>query len=72
MKKLNQVVVQKRGDADMHVQDKRAVEAMCWCGLSLEGLLKMFPMFRPEEVESIFLDVLGKKIEEVTRRELIA
>lgn len=38
----------------MHVQDKRAVETMCRCGINLEGILKMFPMFQPEEVEGIF------------------
>ena len=53
----------------MQAQDKRAVETMCRCGLSLEGVLKMFPMFNQEEVERIFWDIVGEKIVYVTMHE---
>ena len=43
----------------MHAQDKRAVETMCRCGLSLEGVFKMFQIFAPEEVESIYQSIRG-------------
>ena len=46
----------------MHAQDKRAVETMCRCGISLESVLKMFPMFNPEEVERIFWNIVGERI----------
>ena len=46
----------------MHIQDRRAVETMCRCGLNLESVLKMFPMFDPAGVERIFWDIVGEKI----------
>ena len=54
----------------MNEQDRRAVEGMVRCGINLEGILKMFPMFQPEEVEGIFWDVLGEKIVDVAKKEV--
>lgn len=62
--------IKQKGVQIMHVQDKRAVETMCRCGINLEGILKMFPMFQPEEVEGIFWDVLGEKIVDVAKKEV--
>ena len=38
----------------MREQDKRAVEGMAQCGISLEGLLGAFPKFPTEEIETIY------------------
>lgn len=38
----------------MKEQDIRAVESMCRCGLSLEGILESFPKFPKEEVTAIY------------------
>ena len=38
----------------MKEQDIRAVESMCRCGLSLEGILESFPKFPKEEVVAIY------------------
>lgn len=38
----------------MNEQDKRAVEGMARCGISLEGLLSAFPKFPAEEITAIY------------------
>ncbi len=38
----------------MTEQDKRAVESMCGCGLSLEGIIENFPMFPREDIIAIY------------------
>ena len=37
----------------MKEQDKRAVESMCRCGLDLEGVIAVFPMFSKEDVAAV-------------------
>ncbi len=44
----------------MNDQDKRAVEGMANCGISLEELIKTFPKFSPSDIEAIYNKV--KKI----------
>ena len=41
----------------MKEQDKRAVESMCRCGLSLEGVISAFSKFPKEEIEEIYKQV---------------
>lgn len=41
----------------MKVQDKRAVEGMARCGISLEGLLEAFPKFSVEEVIAVYDEI---------------
>lgn len=43
----------------MKEQDKRAVESMCRCGLSLEGVIDVFPMFPKEEIAEIYESIKG-------------
>lgn len=43
----------------MNERDKRAVENMALCGISLEGLLGAFPKFPAEEVMEIYNKVNG-------------
>ncbi len=43
----------------MKEQDIRAVESMCRCGLSLEGILESFPNFPKEEVTAIYKKFKG-------------
>ena len=43
----------------MEEQDKRAVESMCRCGLELEGVIAVFPMFPKEEVVAVYRSVTG-------------
>ena len=38
----------------MKEQDKRAIESMCRCGLDLEGVIAIFPMFPKEDIVAIF------------------
>lgn len=38
----------------MKDQDKRAVESMARCGISLEGLRGLFPQFPAEEIEEVY------------------
>ena len=38
----------------MNEQDKRAVEGMANCGISLDDLKKTFPKFPSHEVEAIY------------------
>lgn len=38
----------------MKEQDKRAVEAMCRCGLDLAGVIAVFPRFPEEEITAIY------------------
>lgn len=38
----------------MNEQDKRAVEGMANCGISLDDLKKTFPKFPSSEVEAIY------------------
>ena len=41
----------------MKEQDKRAVEGMARCGISLEGLLEAFPKFDVEDVAAVYDEV---------------
>lgn len=41
----------------MKEQDKRAVEGMARCGISLEGLLEAFPKFNVEDVVAVYDEV---------------
>lgn len=41
----------------MNERDKRAVENMARCGLSLEGLVSSFPGFPADEIEKIYKEV---------------
>ncbi len=43
----------------MREQDKRAVESMCRCGLSLEGILESFPGFPKDEITAIYEQMKG-------------
>lgn len=45
----------------MKVQDKRAVEGMARCGISLEGLLEVFPKFPVEEVIAVYDEINNTK-----------
>ena len=38
----------------MKEQDKRAVEGMARCGISLEGLIEAFPKFSAEDITDIY------------------
>ena len=41
----------------MKEQDKRAVEGMARCGISIEGLLEAFPKFDVEDVVAVYDEV---------------
>lgn len=41
----------------MNEQDKRAVEGMARCGISLEGLIGAFPKFPAEEITEIYIQI---------------
>lgn len=41
----------------MKEQDKRAVEGMARCGISLEGLIDAFPNFSEDEITAIYCEV---------------
>ncbi len=41
----------------MKEQDKRAVESLCRCGMSLEGVISSFPHFPREEIEAVYNSV---------------
>lgn len=43
----------------MKEQDKRAIESMCRCGLDLEGVISVFPMFPKEDVMAVYNAVKG-------------
>ena len=47
----------------MYEQDKRAVEGMARCGISLEGLVEAFPKFSADEIENIYNEVHNEEIE---------
>lgn len=38
----------------MQEQNKRAIESMCRCGLSLKELIVVFPSFPQEDIENIY------------------
>lgn len=38
----------------MQEQNKRAIESMCRCGLSLKELIAVFPSFPQEDIENIY------------------
>lgn len=46
----------------MQEQDKRAVEGMARCGISLEGLLDAFQSFSKDEVTEIYNDIHRSEI----------
>lgn len=46
----------------MNDQDKRAVEGMARCGISLEGLVGAFPKFSTEEITEIYNEINGNKM----------
>lgn len=41
----------------MREQDKRAVEGMTRCGISLEGLLEAFPKFPADEIIAVYDEI---------------
>ncbi len=41
-------------------QDKRAVEGLARCGISLEGLYNAFPQFPMKEVRKIYEELHGR------------
>ncbi len=41
----------------MKEQDMRAVESLCRCGMSLEGVIGSFPSFPKEEIEAVYNSV---------------
>ena len=47
----------------MNDQDKRAVEGMARCGISLEGLLGAFPNFPSEEITEIYNEMHKNEIQ---------
>lgn len=49
----------------MNAQDKRAVEGMARCGISLEGLLGAFPNFPTEEVTAIYNEIHRNEVPSV-------
>ena len=48
----------------MQGQDRRAVESMCRCGLDLEGVINVFPIFPREEIAAIYKSVRGRDTDE--------
>lgn len=44
-------------EACMKEQDKRAVESLCRCGMSLESVIDSFPHFSKEEIEVVYNSV---------------
>lgn len=48
----------------MREQDKRAVEGMARCGISMEGLIDAFPNFPVKEVTEIYKDIHRSEIKE--------
>lgn len=47
----------RRGRFFMNEQDKRAVEGMARCGISLEGLVAAFPKFSIEDLTEIYNEI---------------
>ncbi len=41
----------------MKEKDKRAVESLCRCGMSLESVIDSFPHFSKEEIEAVYNSV---------------
>lgn len=41
----------------MKDQDRRAVEGMARCGISLEGLIEAFPKFPADEISEIYNEI---------------
>ena len=50
----------------MKEQDKRAVEALCGCGMSLDSVISSFPNFSVEEIEAIYKSVNDAKTDDET------
>ena len=44
----------------MNEQDIRAVEGLARCGISLEGLLEVFPRFPADEIREIYGELHGR------------
>ncbi len=42
----------------MQEQNKRAVESMCRCGLSLKELMAVFPSFPQEDIVNIYNSIV--------------
>ena len=49
----------------MKEQDKRAVEGMARCGISLEGLIEAFTNFDKEEVIAVYKEIHKEEIKDV-------
>lgn len=47
----------------MKEQDRRAVEGMARCGISLEGLLEAFPKFDVEDIIAVYDEINKTKTE---------
>ena len=41
----------------MKEQDKRAVESLCRCGMSLESVISSFPHFSKADIEAVYNSV---------------
>ena len=41
----------------MKDQDRRAVEGMARCGISLEGLIEAFPKFPADEISEVYKEI---------------
>lgn len=41
----------------MKDQDRRAVEGMARCGVSLEGLIEAFPKFPADEISEVYKEI---------------
>ena len=41
----------------MKDQDRRAVEGMARCGISLEGLIEAFPKFSADEITEVYKEI---------------
>ena len=49
----------------MKEQDKRAVEGMARCGISLEGLIDAFPSFSEDKITAIYCEVHKDEIHNI-------
>ena len=50
----------------MKDQDRRAIEGMARCGISLEGLIEAFPKFSKEDIEEVYKEINKIALEDDT------
>ena len=48
----------------MKDQDRRAVEGMARCGISLEGLIEAFPKFSADEISEVYKEINKIKLDD--------